>query len=275
MRFGLIDSVRMSPGLQMRWARTPSQPVKKIVCELTTLPGIGRSTANAIAVFCFHAGLPILDGNVKRVLARCFGIDGFPGAQAVEKKMWQLAEDLLPSGDAATYIQAQMDLGATVCTRGKPRCDICPLAQVCVARREERIAELPAARPARVLPEKQVTMLIRVHAGDVLLEERPPSGIWGGLLSLPELPEGRDSGGHARDYLGCNTGRWRELTQLRHSFTHFRLSITPLMGTASPLPHASESGLRWVALDSLKKAPLPTPVRRILQQALQQIVAAD
>ena len=231
---------------------------------IVELPGIGRSTANAIAAFCFNARVAILDGNVKRVLARCFGIDGFPGAPAIEKKMWRLADKQLPIHDVATYIQAQMDLGATLCTRGKPRCDVCPLQDICVAKRDDRVAELPTPRPKRTVAEKQVTLLLLLRDGAVLLEQRPPSGIWGGLLSLPELPIGASAELHARTHLGCEVGQWQALPAMAHAFTHFRLHISPVMATARQLPHLSEPGLRWVALDSLANAPLPAPIRRIL-----------
>ena len=236
---------------------------------IAELPGIGRSTANAIAAFCFGARVAILDGNVKRVLARCFGIDGFPGASTVEKKMWRLADEQLPPHDVATYIQAQMDFGATLCTRGKPRCDECPLADICVARREDRVAELPAPRPKRIVPEKEVTLLVLLHDGLVLLEQRPPSGIWGGLLSLPELPVGASAEFHIRSHLGCEAEQWQALPGVVHTFTHFRLHISPVMATARQLPHSSEPGLRWLAFDRLEAAPLPAPIRRLLETVQQ------
>jgi A/G-specific adenine glycosylase len=231
---------------------------------IAELPGIGRSTANAIAAFCFDAPVPILDGNVKRVLARCFGVDGFPGAPAVEKRLWALAEQQLPARDIATYIQAQMDLGATVCKRGKPLCEVCPLQNICVARRDGRVAELPTARAKRAVPERAITVLALLRGNEVLLEQRPPTGIWGGLLSLPELPAGVSADTFAENRLACSTRGWEQLPSVIHALTHFRLTITPIMTKATPLLRAAEPGLCWVSLQRLAEAPLPAPIRRIL-----------
>ncbi len=234
---------------------------------IAALPGIGRSTANAIAVFCFGTRVPILDGNVKRVLCRCFGVEGFPGAPAVDKRLWTLAESLLPETSADTYIQAQMDLGATLCVRGKPRCGECPLAEICVAKREGRTAELPEPKPRRALPERETTFLLLTHADRVLLETRPAAGIWGGLMSLPELPEGVDAEAHAR-VLGCRALKIEELPPLVHTFTHFRLTLRPLRIAAEPLPHAAEAGRRWLRKEELAPAPLPAPIRKLLSASL-------
>ena len=155
---------------------------------LATLPGIGRSTAAAIAVFASGARAAILDGNVKRVLARHRGIAGFPGTADVEAKMWQAAVALLPKRDIETYTQALMDLGATVCTRTRPDCAACPVAGDCVALHQDRVAELPSPRPKKALPHRELRVLLIEHGGEILFERRPPVGIWGGLWSLPELP---------------------------------------------------------------------------------------
>jgi A/G-specific adenine glycosylase len=233
--------------------------------QIAALPGIGRSTANAIADFCFAATEPILDGNVKRVLCRCFGIEGFPGTPAVEKRLWQLAAELLPGAEVGTYIQAQMDLGATLCTRSKPRCTECPLAAQCVALRDGRAEELPQAKPRRTLPERETTYLVLRDGERVLLEQRPSQGIWGGLLSLPELPEGADPTRHAEG-LGCGALSLAELPPLVHVFTHFRLTLKPLLIEAKPLPHAAEAEMRWLPLAEIESAALPTPIRKILQR---------
>jgi A/G-specific adenine glycosylase len=151
--------------------------------EIEALPGIGRSTAAAIAVFAYGHRAAILDGNVKRVLARCFGIEG-------ERAQWALAEKLLPRRGLRAYTQALMDLGATLCTRARPSCGRCPVAKDCVALREDRIAELPSARKRRPLPLRRTTWLVLQHQGAVLLERRPSPGIWGGLWVFPEGPAG-------------------------------------------------------------------------------------
>ena len=221
--------------------------------DIAALPGIGRSTAAAIAVFAFGARAAILDGNVKRVLTRVFGIAGFPGEKAVEQRLWALAEALLPEGDPIAYTQGLMDLGATLCTRSRPRCDDCPLAAQCLARREDRVAELPTPRARRAVPQRAVSVLVLLNRGSVLLERRPPSGIWGGLLSLPELPPGKTP----RRYADA-----RPLAVVRHAVTHFRLDIAPLLLKVGRRETAIE-GI-WLSLKRLEQAPLPAPIRKIL-----------
>ena len=232
---------------------------------LAALPGIGRSTANSIATFCFGARAPILDGNVKRLLCRAFGIDGFPGSSAVEKRLWLLAKDLMPRTDGAVYNQAQMDMGATVCTRSKPRCKQCPIAERCVALREQRVGELPAAKPRKSIPERFATFLV-VHdaAGSVLLETRPPAGIWGGLQSLPELPEGMEMAAWLQQHLGVTPIAVSPAPTCRHAFSHFRLTITPLLCAIDRPQVAAEPGWQWLDAAALASAALPAPVRKIL-----------
>lgn len=231
--------------------------------QLAALPGIGRSTANAIAVFCFGAGSPILDGNVKRVLCRHRGVAGHPGSPMVEKSLWRLAAELLPTRDVDRYIQAQMDLGAAICTRRRPRCAGCPVAADCIALLENRVHELPAARPRKDLPERQAVFLLIVAAGNVLLEPRPSSGIWGGLLSLPELPAAMS----AAEYLAGRGWHWRGerfLPTTIHVFSHFRLRIRPLVCWIAPPYEVQQGQSRWLAQADLPAAALPAPVRRLL-----------
>jgi A/G-specific adenine glycosylase len=232
------------------------------------LPGIGRSTANSIATFCFGAQAPILDGNVKRVLCRAFGIEGFAGNSVVEKRLWRLAEELMPKRDGGTYNQAQMDLGATVCTRGKPRCDACPLDDICVARATGRTAELPEPKPRKAIPQRETTLLVLRHDGRILLETRPPAGIWGGLLSLPELPEAADAPQWATQRFACRVIAVSPAPTIEHAFSHFRLRIAPLLLQVKPGPAAMEPGRQWLDLAATADAALPAPVRRILD-ALQ------
>jgi A/G-specific adenine glycosylase len=252
---------------------------------IAQLPGIGRSTANSIATFCFGAHAPILDGNVKRVLCRAYGIEGFPGSGAVEKRLWSLAEELMPSRNSAIFNQAQMDLGAMVCTRTKPRCDGCPLSDVCIAHATGRTAELPQAKPRREVPLRHATLLVLLDGDRVLLETRPPTGIWGGLQSLPELPEGADAQEWTERNFACRViavacprsgvpgtqsgaapARCVPLGTFVHAFSHFRLRIMPLRMRVEPVPHAREGDQQWLALDALPSAALPAPVRRILEQ---------
>ena len=250
---------------------------------IARLPGVGRSTANAIAVVCFGAREPILDGNVKRVFCRVFGIEGVPGTAALESRLWRHGAELLPTRDVATYIQAQMDLGATVCTRAKPQCARCPLGDVCIARRDDRIAELPWKKPRRALPERAVTLLVlRDAQGRVLLERRPASGIWGGLLSFPELPELPELLGPLAATSDSEEARVAAylrrtfgvavppaptffLAPFVHVFTHFRLRITPLVCMLDTPPQAMESRWQWLPAEDWHDAALPTPVRRILE----------
>jgi A/G-specific adenine glycosylase len=234
---------------------------------IAALPGIGRSTANAIAVFCFGARMPILDGNVKRLLARHAGIEGWPGAPAVESQSWRYAESLLPKAEVDTYIQAQMDLGATVCTRSKPRCELCPVAEDCVARRDGRTDELPTAKPRKALPQREATMLVLIENGRVLLLPRPPTGIWGGLLSLPELAAGGDAEQETAR-LGCTIRSKQALTPVSHTFTHFRLTIAPLLCEVRSADLAAEPGARWLAAADLAQAALPAPIRKLLAAVL-------
>jgi A/G-specific adenine glycosylase len=239
--------------------------------SIAALPGIGRSTANAIAVFCFGAQVPILDGNVKRVLCRFLGIEGFPGSPAVESRLWQDGTTLLPQRDVATYIQAQMDLGATLCTRGKPRCADCPVSHLCVAYRAGRTSELPAPKPKRAVPEREVTLLVLREGKRIALEQRPPAGIWGGLLSLPELPDRADVRSHCEERLGMRLDAVLPAPTFAHGFTHFRLHIRPLVCTVSGATRLAEPGLRWLDQAALAQAALPAPIRKLLNRVLSAI----
>lgn len=234
---------------------------------IATLPGIGRSTAAAIAAFCFGERAAILDGNVKRVLARHFGIDGFPGSAPVERRLWALAEKLLPNRDIDAYTQALMDLGATVCTRAAPACRSCPVSDGCVALRDDRIGQLPTPRPRREIHVRRATLLLpRAGDGSIWLARRPPSGVWGGLLAPAELPEGEDAHDWSTRSLGLRVERIVALPPLTHSFTHFTLHAQPLLcDLAAPRGlRVAEPDGAWIALDALAPLPLPAPIRRLL-----------
>lgn len=235
---------------------------------LAELPGIGRSTANAIAAAAFGVAVPILDGNVKRVLCRAFGIEGFPGIPAVEKALWSLALSLVPNREVAAYHQAQMDLGATLCTRSRPRCADCPLAADCVAHLQGRPEELPAPKPTRPLPQREVTVLVLLRPdGAVLMEQRPPAGIWGGMLSLPEVPADMSPEALAAA-LGCAVTALTPLPPLRHAFTHFRLTLHPQRGNVQPANRVMEGPWKWLPQAEIARGPLPTPIRKILAGGL-------
>ena len=235
---------------------------------LAELPGIGRSTAAAIAAFSYGARAAIMDGNVKRVFARVFAVDGFPGDKAVENAMWLRAEALLPEHDLEAYTQGLMDLGATVCTRSKPNCAACPFAARCLARQQGRTGELPVKKAKKAVPEKSTAMLVLVHRNQVLLEQRPSHGIWGGLLSLPELDVPDETfiarlqqaaGGY-----GESDG-YSALTPFSHGFTHFKLHIAPYrVDLTRRHQQAGEANMVWFDVEKLADAPLPAPVKKLL-----------
>lgn len=234
--------------------------------HILALPGIGRSTAAAICALAFHERHAILDGNVKRVLARHGGIDGWAGNRQTEIRLWQQADALLPEREVATYTQALMDLGATVCTRHRARCEACPVRDDCIARQTGRTAELPEARPRKPLPERHVFFLFLVHGQDVLLEKRPSQGIWGGLWCFPQLDEEAAVG----EWLVCNgigNHVWEKLEPIHHSLTHFRMSITPMRVQLERKPEGvADPGRIWLEVAEALAGAVPTPVRRLLQE---------
>jgi len=240
---------------------------------LADLPGIGRSTAAAIAAFSYGARAAILDGNVKRVFTRVFGVDGFPGTKSVENDLWQRAEALLPVADIQSYTQGLMDLGATLCTRTKPRCNDCPLQNRCVAFATNRIAELPSRKIKKAIPTKQIRMLLIVdQSSQVLLEKRPQIGIWGGLFSLPELAYEEDKTAQqvlrqiqrAVEEFG-EPDTIRELNKFTHVFTHFKLEINPYQCSLKNIARAvAEDTHVWYPLAACDEAPLPAPIKKLL-----------
>ena len=229
--------------------------------QLLELAGIGRSTAAAIAAFAFGQRAAILDGNVKRVLCRQFGIEGFPGATAVDRSLWALAESLLPAGDIEAYTQGLMDLGATLCTRSRPRCGDCPVSSNCVARRDGRQAELPATRPRAAMPERAATFVLILRGAEILLERRPPSGIWGGLLVPPEGEVNQ-----ILTNLGLTAISQYSLPPIKHVFTHFRLTLQPVLCEVAASSGLAETGLAWIALNEAADAGVPTPIGKLLRQ---------
>lgn len=237
---------------------------------LVALPGIGRSTAAAIAAFAFGRRAAILDGNVKRVLARVFGVEGWPGEREVEAALWRQAESLLPRRGIEPYTQALMDLGATLCTRGAPQCARCPVAERCVAFREDRVPELPAARPRRALPLRKATWLVPVHGNRVLLQRKPPKGLWGGLWVFPESAGTRVDADAAR-LLGAGCATRVQRPALEHGFTHFRLRARLVL--CSPATAGPVEGARWFSFERALRAALPTPVRTVITDLARRFSA--
>lgn len=253
--------------------------------SLQSLPGIGRSTAAAIAAFAFGERAAILDGNVKRVLCRVFGVHGFPGESAVLANLWAIAERELPAASGvrsldasniSAYTQGLMDLGATLCTRSRPDCARCPVADLCHAHRAGEADLLPSPRPKRVTPERHVVFLVLLDASQVLLQERPESGIWGGLLSLPECEPGPADVllARAQSLTGCRLRAGAPCPSIRHSFTHFRLNAQPVIFEV--LPGAGERmqsapTMRWVGLQEAPAQALPKPVRAFLSRLGEQL----
>jgi A/G-specific adenine glycosylase len=235
------------------------------VAALAALPGIGRSTAAAIAAFAFGTRQAILDGNVKRVLARHRGIEGFPGAPSVERVLWAAAESLLPTTDIERYTQGLMDLGATVCTR-TPACLLCPVAADCVARIEGLVEDLPQPRPAKPLPHRAVRVLVLERGGEILFERRPPTGVWSGLWSLPELALDADVCDGVRARFGANARPGVALPPITHGFTHFTLTLHPQRLAVSEWPPRAEApGRIWLTRADALSAALPAPIKRLVR----------
>jgi A/G-specific adenine glycosylase len=245
--------------------------------EVTALPGIGRSTAGAILALSRGERHPILDGNAKRVLARVFGIGGDPASAAVLKELWARADACTPEERAAAYTQAIMDLGATLCTRSRPACTVCPMAPECIAAREGRQAELPGAKQRRARKAREAILLIAESGANanraVLLERRPASGIWGGLWSPPEFPSESAALEWCRRELGALQSS-EALAPIEHAFTHFDLKLNPLKVrcAAGAVEGASSGGAcavregedrLWYALEAPPKVGLPRPIHEL------------
>ena len=232
---------------------------------LQTLPGIGRSTAAAILAQAHGLRHAILDGNVKRVLARHRGVDGWPGNSKVQAMLWKEAERFTPSERIADYTQAIMDLGATICIRSKPRCGECPVAEDCIARSQNRTAELPQRKPPRTIPMRATTMLLlRDPDARVLLQKRPPTGVWAGLWSFPEFADRKAADMALPDYGATKS---QELDAFVHTFSHFRLEISPLLAdVVAPRRVVADAPDReWYGSEEWSVLGLPAPVRRLLE----------
>lgn len=256
---------RCAQAVMQHWQGQFPQQAK----DLATLPGIGRSTAAAIAAFCFGERSPIMDGNVKRVFTRYFGIYGETQRRAVEQQLWQIADDVVAKApldlDMSAYTQGLMDLGSQCCTRSKPSCDRCPLNLACYANAHQAQSDLPTKKQRKAQDERYCHMLIVRSNGSVLLQQRPDEGIWGGLLSLPELADEPQLLALARRY--NPSALPVRLASFQHVFSHFKLHISPWLCDVSSFSLHEPLALteQWLKLDQIEQAALPAPVRKILE----------
>ena len=238
---------------------------------LLALPGIGRSTAGAILAQAWEERFPILDGNVKRVLARVHGIDGWPGTPAVEKQLWALAQAQLPRARMADYTQAQMDFGATLCTRFDPACVVCPLQAACVALQSGRVAELPWPKPGKARPVRSAVVLLLVDARDrVLLQRRPATGVWAALWSLPEAPDHALAREWFHGHVDASYDHGETLPVIDHGFTHYHLQLQPLRWprVAMRAKVADNDDLRWAGRNEWASLGIPAPIRKLLEETV-------
>lgn len=259
-------------------ARNLHKTAKQIIAEyngefpdelsaLEALPGIGRSTAGAILSIAYGKRAAILDGNVKRVLARCFAIEGWPGTTATAKALWSVAEQLTPYDRVADYTQVMMDLGATLCVSREPNCSLCPIEDRCIARQAQRISEFPGKKPKREMPLRETCMvLVCNNNGEYLLTRRPTTGLWGGLWSFPEV-----DAAHIKNELTAKG--WQHIPSpfapFRHTFTHFHLDITPVQAISTAESVNEPSGGQWVDPNQLPEIGLTKPAHHLLNLLAQ------
>ena len=226
------------------------------------IPGIGRSTAGAIAAFSFNQKKAILDGNVKRVLSRYFLISEWTGLPQTEKKLWHYAESLLPNKNIATYTQALMDLGATLCNK-KPQCNLCPLNKTCLAFQKSKVHLIPIPRPQKKIPTESTYMMIIKYHDEILLVKRPQSGIWGGLWSLPQHEnKSITPKTWVKKHFGLEASLLEKDLKASTTFTHFKLDITySILETKS---QRSKTPHTWLSLNHIEGAAIPAIIKRIL-----------
>lgn len=244
--------------------------------EIVALPGIGRSTAHAIMAFCYGAPTPIMDGNVKRLFSRYFGIEGVTSTAAVDRQLWEQAEQTLKAAlsdksttvNMARYTQALMDFGSLVCTRSKPLCDSCPLSKNCYAKRHNLQHKLPTRKAKKTTPTRHTVMLLIVRDGEILLEQRPQEGIWGGLLSLPEFSDQEDLLHHLQNQ-GLKLSPKKDLIKMaafEHIFSHFKLHIQAVLFKLKSNQSLQDisPAQNYYPLKEWQSLPLPKPVSTLL-----------
>jgi A/G-specific adenine glycosylase len=235
---------------------------------LVALSGIGRSTAGAIISLSSGKRAAILDGNVKRVLARYHGVEGWTGKASVAETLWQYAEEHTPEKRCDDFNQSMMDLGATLCTRSKPECHRCPLQANCYAHKEGKQAELPNKKPKKTLPIKTTQWLVlRNPQGHIYLEQRPQQGIWGGLWSFPEIAIEDDAQAISESHHG-KVNTYSQEKPFRHTFSHYHLEIqASLIGLDQPHRHIrSDDQTRWFSLEELHAIGMPAPVEKFIKR---------
>jgi A/G-specific adenine glycosylase len=241
---------------------------------VSALPGIGRSTAGAILALSRGIRQPILDGNVKRVLSRVFGIEGDPSSAAVIERLWAKSEACTPAEYVAAYTQGIMDLGATLCTRARPACTVCPMSTGCVAALEGRQGDLPGAKQKRKRGAREATLLIAetgaLGSRAVLVERRPAAGLWGGLWSPPQFESEFAALDWCRREIGEPAARTEVLATIHHAFTHFDLRLHPLRVHCNPYPQVQEGERLWYALDAPPRVGLPQPIAKLFERLAQQ-----
>src|SRR5579883_824179 len=236
--------------------------------DIESLPGIGRSTAGAILSIAFKQAHPILDGNVKRVLTRLMGVREWPGEKKTSEKLWQLSEELTPAERVDEYTQAIMDLGATLCVRGKPACHRCPLQKDCIAHKKGIQKNLPAAKPKKKIPVRETHFLMLQDKDKIFLQKRPPSGIWANLWAFPEFPE-KFSTAKIKKWIAstveCEIFKITRLENFRHTFSHFHLDIVPvLISIKRKNKREIMPDFHWYDLKNPAQIGLPAPVKKLL-----------
>jgi A/G-specific adenine glycosylase len=236
--------------------------------ELISLPGIGLSTAGAILSLGMQIPAAILDGNVKRVLARVLAIDEWPGKPLVLQQLWSVAKELTPTDQVHHYNQAMMDLGAMICVRSQPRCESCPLTACCVAYQQKNVRAYPVPKPRKVLPKKHVFILALHNAAqEILLIKRPPTGIWGSLWSLPECPTPDKLPAWCKQQLASQVKNIEQLPDITHTFSHFQLTMTPIKAeiTKSSLRAMEDEQQIWYNSNNTHTIGLPAPIQKLLE----------
>ena len=242
--------------------------------EMHALPGVGRSTAAAILSSVYKQPHAILDGNVKRTLARCFAVEGWPGKKSVENRLWELAEAHTPQSGTDSYNQAMMDMGAIVCTRSKPKCSLCPVEAFCEAKKLGRQSDFPGKKPKKEKPVKDSWFVILYHQNQVWLEQRPQTGIWGGLFCFPE--HNTEQIEHQLDLRNVEDSQIEEIKPLiafRHTFSHYHLDITPVLVKLNHTPNLvmDGNGGLWYNLSQPEKVGLAAPVKQLIESLPHEI----